>query len=103
MTALDLQPETVLVARGWVVLNDSPLAVVRAEPPQGGIFPEMIARAVVASEQAWVSSTKSRGRQAVRMCITNRRTAPIDGRILAGSLRDLSGSCAIATSATDGA
>ena len=79
-----------LIAHGWVIMNDSPLAVVCAEPPQGCLSPEVIVKAVVASGQAWVSSTKFRGRDAVRMCITNGRTTPSDVRTLARVLHQLS-------------
>lgn len=77
-----------LIAREWAVVNDSPLAVVCAEPPQGCSSPGVIANAVVASGQAWVSTTKFRNRDVVRMCITNGRTMTSDVRMLANLLND---------------
>jgi glutamate/tyrosine decarboxylase-like PLP-dependent enzyme len=87
--------KTELIARGWAVVNDSPLAVVCAEPPHGCLPPDVIARAVVTSGQAWVSSARFRSRDVVRMCITNGRTMPSDVRVLAGLLNDLSRSCTV--------
>jgi glutamate/tyrosine decarboxylase-like PLP-dependent enzyme len=67
-----------LVTRGWTVANKSRLAVVCAIPPPG--FPPVrdIARAVVASGLAWISSSKFKGRDVLRICLTNGRTKPSD-------------------------
>jgi len=67
-----------LLTCGWTIANESPLAVVCAEPPPG--FPDVrsIARQVVASGLAWVSTTVFRKRYVLRMCITNGRTMPQD-------------------------
>ena len=67
-----------LVARGWDVPNKSRLAVVCAIPPKG--FPPVrdIARAVVASGRAWISSSRFKGRDVLRICLANGRTMPND-------------------------
>jgi aromatic-L-amino-acid decarboxylase len=67
-----------LVMRGWVVANKSRLAVVCATPPPG--FPPVaaIARAVVASGSAWISRSKFKERDVLRICLTNGRTVPED-------------------------
>jgi glutamate/tyrosine decarboxylase-like PLP-dependent enzyme len=67
-----------LVTRGWTVANKSRLAVVCAIPPPG--FPPVrdIARAVVASGLVWISSSKFKGRDVLRICLTNGRTKPSD-------------------------
>jgi 7-keto-8-aminopelargonate synthetase-like enzyme len=78
-----------LTAQGWAVVNDSPVAVVCALPPAGSPAPKVIARRAVASGRAWVSSTMFRGRDVVRMCITNGHTTSEDVRALVRLLHDL--------------
>ena len=75
-----------LTALGWAAANDSPLAVLCAEPPPGFPSVRSIVRDVVASGSAWVSTTIFRGRDVVRMCVTNGWTTPEDIRVLARSL-----------------
>jgi glutamate/tyrosine decarboxylase-like PLP-dependent enzyme len=75
-----------LTALGWTVANDSPLAVLCAEPPPGFPSVRSIVRDIVASGSAWVSTTIFRGRDVVRMCVTNGCTTPEDIRALARSL-----------------
>jgi glutamate/tyrosine decarboxylase-like PLP-dependent enzyme len=67
-----------LLSRGWAVPNDSRMAVVCAIPPRD--FPAVrdIARAVVASGRAWISSSKFKGQDVLRMCLTNGHTIPSD-------------------------
>jgi glutamate/tyrosine decarboxylase-like PLP-dependent enzyme len=78
---------TELQARAWNVVNDSPLAVVCAEPPPGSAPPRAIVRQVVESGTAWVSSTVFHGRDVVRMCITNGQSTADDVRALVATLR----------------
>jgi glutamate/tyrosine decarboxylase-like PLP-dependent enzyme len=63
---------------GWSIANESPLAVLCVVPPAG--FPDvrLIAREIVASGLAWVSSTIFCKRDVLRLCITNGRTMPED-------------------------
>jgi glutamate/tyrosine decarboxylase-like PLP-dependent enzyme len=85
--------KTELRAREWRVVNDSPLAVVCAEPPPGSAPPREIVRQVVESGTAWVSATVFRERDVVRMCITNGQSRPDDIRGLVATL------CAVASGA----
>src|SRR5208337_1931638 len=71
-----------LAEQGWRIANDSAMAVVCAEPPTGFPDAQSIAREVVASGSAWVSSTVFRGRHVVRMCLTNGHTTDQDVRAL---------------------
>ena len=84
-----------LCQRGWKIVNNSTMAVVCAEPPIGFPDAQSIARDVVASGSAWVSSTVFRGRPVVRMCITNGHTTATDVRALARLLQGFaaSGTC----------
>jgi aromatic-L-amino-acid decarboxylase len=76
-----------LARGGWKVVNDSTMAVVCAEPPTGFPDAHAIAREVVDSGSAWVSSTVFAGRKVVRMCLTNGHTTPTDVRALARVLQ----------------
>jgi glutamate/tyrosine decarboxylase-like PLP-dependent enzyme len=67
-----------LLERGWVVPNRSRLAVVCAIPPKEYPAARDIVRAVVASGRAWISSSKFKGRDVLRICLTNGRTMPED-------------------------
>jgi glutamate/tyrosine decarboxylase-like PLP-dependent enzyme len=81
--------KTELLACGWNVVNQSPVAVVCAEPPSGSASPRQIVRQVMESGTAWVSTTVFRGRDVVRMCITNGLTTPDDVRGLVETLREI--------------
>jgi aromatic-L-amino-acid/L-tryptophan decarboxylase len=67
-----------LLALGWEVVNQSRLGVVCAIPPAGFLPVRDIARAVVASGKAWISSTRFKGRDVLRICPTNGQTMPRD-------------------------
>src|SRR5258708_12337546 len=59
-----------LVALGWTVANDSPLAVLDAVPPaELGDVRELVRR-VVAGGRAWVAPTTFEGRDVARICAT---------------------------------
>jgi glutamate/tyrosine decarboxylase-like PLP-dependent enzyme len=63
-----------LLARGWTVANDSPLAVLDVIPPaELGNVRELVRR-VVGSGRAWVAPTTFEGRDVVRICATNGET-----------------------------
>nr|WP_321983114.1 pyridoxal-dependent decarboxylase [uncultured Lichenicoccus sp.] len=74
---------------GWNVANDTSLAVLCLDPPEG--FPDAtsIASQVVASGRAWVASTRFRGRDVLRICVTNGQTMPHDILALAELLQAL--------------
>jgi glutamate/tyrosine decarboxylase-like PLP-dependent enzyme len=63
-----------LLASGWTIANDSPLAVLDAIPPAGLGDVRALVRRVVASGQAWVAPTLFEGRDVVRICATNGET-----------------------------
>jgi glutamate/tyrosine decarboxylase-like PLP-dependent enzyme len=76
-----------LAAQGWIAANDSPLGVLCVDPPPGFPSARAITREIVASQSAWVSSTSFRGRDVVRMCVTNGQTMPEDVLALARLLQ----------------
>jgi glutamate/tyrosine decarboxylase-like PLP-dependent enzyme len=63
-----------LCGRGWLCLNDSPMAVLCMRPPPSSPGPAAIAKAVVASGSAWVSTVEFEGELSVRICITSGET-----------------------------
>ena len=67
-----------LLARGWTVANDSPLAVLCVVPPPG--YPQVreVVRRVLASGRAWVAATRFAGRDVVRICATHGEIAAAD-------------------------
>lgn len=77
-----------LAAGGWRIVNESPLAVVCAEPPDGYPTASSIVREIVASGDAWISSTIFGQREVVRMCITNGRTTKRDVDTLVSILQN---------------
>jgi glutamate/tyrosine decarboxylase-like PLP-dependent enzyme len=78
-----------LQERGWEIGNQSRLGVVCAIPPEG--FPAVrdLARAVVASGKAWLSVTRLKGRDMLRICPTNGQTSPRDVLTLVDLLESL--------------
>ncbi len=67
-----------IVARGWAVANDSPLAVLCLTPPPGFDEPRAIAARVLASGRAWVAPALFEGREAIRACVTHGETTDED-------------------------
>jgi glutamate/tyrosine decarboxylase-like PLP-dependent enzyme len=63
-----------LVADGWSVANDSPLAVLDVIPPAELGDVRALVRRVVASGQAWVAPAIFEGRDVVRICATHGQT-----------------------------
>jgi glutamate/tyrosine decarboxylase-like PLP-dependent enzyme len=63
--------EAQLVARGWEVVNDSPLAVLDVLPPAALGDVRALVKRVVASGRAWVAATVFEGREVVRICATH--------------------------------
>jgi glutamate/tyrosine decarboxylase-like PLP-dependent enzyme len=60
-----------LLSRGWMVANDSPLAVLDVLPPPAlGAVRPLVSRVVV-SGRAWVAATTFEGREVVRICATH--------------------------------
>jgi len=75
-----------LRARGWTIANDSPVAVVCAEPPPGSPDIQTIVRRVLASGRAWISAATFETRPVVRACVTHGETSPEDVAALVEAL-----------------
>jgi aromatic-L-amino-acid decarboxylase len=79
-----------LEARGWTLVNDSPLAVVCFTHPDiehGKATTGAVASEVEARGRAWISEVRLSGpRAALRACITSYRTQPEDVAILVDEL-----------------
>jgi aromatic-L-amino-acid decarboxylase len=79
-----------LEARGWQLVNDSPLAIVCFTHPdieRGKMTTTAIVNEVVARGRAWISEVRLSGpRAALRACITSYRTRPEDIAILVDEL-----------------
>jgi glutamate/tyrosine decarboxylase-like PLP-dependent enzyme len=65
-------------ARGWSVVNASPLAVLCLLPPAGSAEPAAIVQRVLASGAAWISAARFEGRSVIRACITHGATTEAD-------------------------
>jgi glutamate/tyrosine decarboxylase-like PLP-dependent enzyme len=77
-----------LLALGWSIANDSPLAVLDAIPPADLGDVRALVRRVVASGQAWVAPTLFEGRDVVRICATNGETKMEDVNALIAALNE---------------
>jgi glutamate/tyrosine decarboxylase-like PLP-dependent enzyme len=77
-----------LVACGWRIANDSPLAVIDAIPPAELGDVQSLVRRVVASGRAWVAFTKFEGQPVVRICATNGETQMPDVNALVAALNE---------------
>ena len=81
-----------LEASGWEVVNQTRLPVVcfvdRQNPEGKSVaFIEAVAREIVTSGEAWISTTRlEKDLPVLRACITNYRTEPDDLRALVGAL-----------------
>jgi glutamate/tyrosine decarboxylase-like PLP-dependent enzyme len=75
-----------LLASGWRIANDSPVAVLNAIPPPEFGDVRALVRRVVASGRAWVASTTFEGVDVVRICATNGETRMEDVNALIGAL-----------------
>ncbi|MEO7209060.1 MAG: pyridoxal-dependent decarboxylase [Steroidobacteraceae bacterium] len=78
-----------LLASGWRIANDSPLAVLDAIPPEALGDVRALVRRVVASGRAWVAPTTFEGQDVVRICATNGETAITDVDVLVAALNQL--------------
>jgi glutamate/tyrosine decarboxylase-like PLP-dependent enzyme len=83
-----------LEASGWKVINRTPLPVacfIDAQSPEGAqmSYLEEIARKVVTSGKAWISTTLlGHDKPVLRACITNYRTEEEDVRALVSALNE---------------
>jgi aromatic-L-amino-acid/L-tryptophan decarboxylase len=95
-TALGQQLRDGLAARGWQLVNDTPLPVVcfadpavdSRDPATAATHHEALAAAVVASGQAWISPTRLRGRPVLRACLTSYRSTAADLDALLNTLEE---------------
>jgi len=71
--AIDLteQLKYELAARGWRIANDSVLAVLCVEPPEGCCEIATLVARVLASGRAWVGVANFEGRKVIRICVTH--------------------------------
>jgi glutamate/tyrosine decarboxylase-like PLP-dependent enzyme len=72
--------------RGWTIANDSPVAVVCAEPPPGSAGIAAIVSHVLTSGTAWISAATFEGRPVLRACVTHGLTTPEDVAALVARL-----------------
>jgi glutamate/tyrosine decarboxylase-like PLP-dependent enzyme len=77
-----------LIASGWIIANDSPLAVLDAIPPAELGDVRSLVRRVVDSGRAWVAPTTFEGRDVVRICATNGETKMEDVNALVAVLNE---------------
>jgi hypothetical protein len=77
-----------LLASGWRIANDSPLAVLDAIPPAALGDVRALVRRVVASGRAWVAPTTFEGQEVVRICATNGETGVADVEVLIAALNE---------------
>jgi glutamate/tyrosine decarboxylase-like PLP-dependent enzyme len=75
-----------LTARGWQVLNDSPLAVLAVVPPAGKASPAAVVERVLRSGRAWVALARFEEREVIRICVTHGETSAADLAILVETL-----------------
>jgi glutamate/tyrosine decarboxylase-like PLP-dependent enzyme len=75
-----------LEARGWEVVNDSPLAVLNVVPPAALGDARAVVDRVLRSGRAWVSLAHFEERDVVRICVTHGETSDEDLSILLQAL-----------------
>src|SRR5262249_19406281 len=75
-----------LHSKGWRVINASPVAVVCFQPPPGAPSAAEIVRRVLASGQAWISTTTFEEKPVIRACVTHGATTTKDVDILVAAL-----------------
>jgi glutamate/tyrosine decarboxylase-like PLP-dependent enzyme len=76
-----------LRSKGWLIANDSPLAVSCIKPPLHFGDPRAIVERVLAGGHAWIAVAKFEGEEIIRACITHGETTPDDIRALVVALQ----------------
>ncbi|HEV7432072.1 MAG TPA: aminotransferase class V-fold PLP-dependent enzyme [Steroidobacteraceae bacterium] len=84
--ALTARLKSQLQAAGWRVVNDSVVAVLCAQPPDGAQEVSGLVAELVASGIAWVSTARFEGEAVVRVCLTNGLSREADVDFLANAL-----------------
>ena len=67
-----------LLARGWAILNDSPVAVLCIQPPPRFGDARSIVGRILSSGRVWVAAATFEGREIIRVCVTHGETTPDD-------------------------
>jgi glutamate/tyrosine decarboxylase-like PLP-dependent enzyme len=80
-----------LMADGWSMVNESPLAVLCFRPGGGSGQVKSIVNRVLATGRAWVAAAMFEGDSVIRACITHGETAPEDVFALVQVLRSCAG------------
>jgi glutamate/tyrosine decarboxylase-like PLP-dependent enzyme len=75
-----------LLARGWAILNDSPVAVLCIQPPPRLGDAQSIVRRILSSGHVWVAAATFEGREIIRACVTHGETTPDDITVLVNAL-----------------
>ena len=75
-----------LAACGWLVANESPLAVLDVIPPAGSLAVRAMVKDLVAAGEAWVAPASFEGRDVIRICATNGETTDEDVERLLAAL-----------------
>jgi glutamate/tyrosine decarboxylase-like PLP-dependent enzyme len=75
-----------LAACGWLVANESPLAVLDVIPPAGSLAVRAMVKDLVAAGEAWVAPANFEGRDVIRICATNGETTEEDVERLLAAL-----------------
>jgi glutamate/tyrosine decarboxylase-like PLP-dependent enzyme len=76
-----------LTARGWSIVNDSPLAVLCIKPPPGFDEVRSIVARVLSSGRGWIASAAFEGKEIIRACVTNGETSEHDVDELVATLQ----------------
>jgi glutamate/tyrosine decarboxylase-like PLP-dependent enzyme len=77
-----------LMATGWSITSESPLAVLDVIPPAHLGDARTLVRRVVSSGRAWVAPTTFEGQEVVRICVTNGETTMQDVGELVAALNE---------------
>jgi len=75
-----------LERRGWLVVNDSPLALLNVQPPPELGDARTLVERVLKSGRAWVSLANFEGEDVIRICVTHGQTRAADLGVLIESL-----------------
>jgi len=67
-----------LLARGWAILNDSPVAVLCIQPPARFGDVRTIVGRILSAGRVWVAAATFEGREIIRACVTHGETTTDD-------------------------
>lgn len=81
-----------LLARGWAILNDSPVAVLCIQPPYRFGDARLIVEKILAAGRVWIAAATFEGREVIRACVTHGAAVPDDVTELVNAL-DAAGAC----------